>query len=103
MKIIKNVSLCGTLTDIAVEDGKIAKIGKCEEEGVDFGGARIFPGLIDVHSHGCIGCTFEWLRGEIRATPAEHARYQFARMPAFLREAYAGTPGEPPVARKAIG
>lgn len=55
MKIIKNVSLCGTLTDIAVEDGKIAKIGKCEEEGVDFGGARIFPGLIDVHSHGCIG------------------------------------------------
>ena len=55
------------------------------------------------HSHGCIGCTFEWLRGEIRATPAEHARYQFSRMPAFLREAYADAPGEPPVARRTVG
>ena len=52
------------------------------------------------HSHGCIGCTFEWLRGEIRATPSEHARYQFACMPAFLREAYADAPGAPPIDRR---
>lgn len=55
MKVLKNVSLYGEITDIAVENGKIAKIGKCEESGEDFGGARIFPGLIDTHSHGCIG------------------------------------------------
>ena len=55
MKLIKNVSLHGAIVDIAVEDGKIAKIGKIDGEGTDFGGARIFPGLIDTHSHGCVG------------------------------------------------
>lgn len=55
MKTIKNVNLYGEITDITVENGKIAAIGKTDAEGVDFGGARIFPGLIDVHSHGCIG------------------------------------------------
>ena len=55
MKILKNVRLYGEITDIAVENGKIAKIGKCDEAGVDFNGAKIYPGLIDTHSHGCIG------------------------------------------------
>ena len=55
MTIIKNVDLYGELTDICVEDAKIVAIGKTDAEGVDFGGARIFPGLIDIHSHGCIG------------------------------------------------
>jgi N-acetylglucosamine-6-phosphate deacetylase len=41
--------------DIGVESGRIAAIGSLDGEGVDFGGARIFPGLIDIHSHGCIG------------------------------------------------
>ena len=55
MKLIKNVNLYGEICDIAVEDGKIAEIGKIEGEGTDFGGAKIYPGLIDTHSHGCIG------------------------------------------------
>ena len=55
MKFIKNVKLYGELVDIAVENGKIAGIGKYDEDGVDFGGAKIYPGLIDTHSHGCIG------------------------------------------------
>ena len=63
MKVIKNVLLYGTLTDIAVENGKIAKIGKCEEDGIDFGGAKIYPGLIDTHSHGCIG--FDTMEGNL--------------------------------------
>lgn len=54
MKIIKNVRLYGNLTDIAVENGKIAGIGHFDGEGTDFGGAKIYAGLIDVHSHGCI-------------------------------------------------
>lgn len=44
MKIIKNVRLYGTLTDIAVEGGKIVKIEKCDGDGVDFGGTNI-PGF----------------------------------------------------------
>ena len=55
MKIIKNVNLYGKITDVAVENGLIAGIGSFEGEGVDFKGNKIFPGLIDTHSHGCIG------------------------------------------------
>ncbi|MBQ8528411.1 MAG: N-acetylglucosamine-6-phosphate deacetylase [Clostridia bacterium] len=55
MKLIKNVLHKGELVDIAVENGKIADIGKLTGDGVDFGGAKIYPGLIDTHSHGCIG------------------------------------------------
>ena len=55
MKLIKNVTHKGNLVDIAVDQGKIVGIGKFDGEGVDFGGARIYPGLIDTHSHGCIG------------------------------------------------
>ena len=54
MKAIKNVRLNGTLTDITVLDGKIAAIGKTDLAGVDFGGAKIYPGLIDTHCHGAI-------------------------------------------------
>ena len=55
MKVLKNVLLNGELTDITVDGGKIVKIGKTEDAGVDFGGNKIYPGLIDIHSHGCIG------------------------------------------------
>ena len=55
MKIIKNVRLFGTLTDITVDNGVIKSIGKTDLSGTDFGGNKIYPGLIDIHSHGCIG------------------------------------------------
>ena len=55
MKILKNAKLNGALTDIAVEDGKIVKIGKLTGDGYDCLGNRIYPGLIDIHSHGCLG------------------------------------------------
>ena len=54
-KAIKNVRLYGTLTDITVEDGKIVSIGKTDIPGEDFGGNKIYPGLIDIHAHGYIG------------------------------------------------
>ena len=71
-KIIKNVRLNGSITDITVENGIISAIGKTQEAGVDFGGAKIYPGLIDVHAHGCIGK--EANEGEL----AEMARYLLA-------------------------
>ena len=63
MKALKNLLLYGELTDITVENGKIVGIGKCDIPGEDFGGARIYPGLIDTHSHGCIG--FDTMEGHL--------------------------------------
>ena len=36
MKLLKNVRLNGEITDIAVENGKIVKIGRQDGDGVDF-------------------------------------------------------------------
>lgn len=63
MKVIKNVRLYGSLTDITVDNGKIVGIGLTDEPGTDFGGNKIYPGLIDIHSHGCIG--YDTMEGNI--------------------------------------
>ncbi len=61
MKVIKNVSLYGKVSDIAIKDGKIADIAPAEDKkyedfpSVDFGGMKIYPGLIDIHTHGAMG------------------------------------------------
>jgi len=55
MKILKNLRLFGEITDIVIENGKITHVGKVDSEGEDFGGAKVYPGLIDIHCHGCIG------------------------------------------------
>ena len=58
MKILKNLKHKGNLVDIGIEDGRIAVIapaGELSGEGCDFGGAKVYPGLIDTHTHGCIG------------------------------------------------
>jgi N-acetylglucosamine-6-phosphate deacetylase len=55
MKVLKNVNLYGSITDISIENGKIAAIGKTNAPGKDFHGNKIYPGLIDIHIHGCIG------------------------------------------------
>lgn len=53
--IFKNCVVNGSLTDIVAEDGKIKKIGKTSEDGFDLNCARIYSGLIDIHTHGCLG------------------------------------------------
>lgn len=55
MTVLKNAEINGALTDIGIEDGRIAYIGKLDCDGVDLGGAKLYPGLIDTHSHGCLG------------------------------------------------
>ena len=55
MKILKNVMLRGNITDITVDGGKIISLEKTDKPGVDFKGNKIYPGLIDIHIHGCIG------------------------------------------------
>ena len=55
MNILKNVNLYGRIVDVAIEDGKFSAIGTDLGEGEDLGGLRIYPGLIDIHSHGVNG------------------------------------------------
>ncbi len=53
--VLKNVTIDGKLTDLVAEDGKIKSIGKTEKHGEDCGGYELYPGLFDIHSHGCRG------------------------------------------------
>ena len=52
--VIKNALLNGNITDITIVNGKISKIGKTDKDGLDVSGNKVFAGLIDVHSHGCM-------------------------------------------------
>lgn len=64
MKVFKNVRIRGEQTDLTVEGGRIIAIGKSDRPGEDFGGMRMYPGLIDVHSHGCIG--YDTMEGNLQ-------------------------------------
>jgi N-acetylglucosamine-6-phosphate deacetylase len=55
MTVFKNAMIDNTVTDITVEDGIIVSLERSSLPGVDLGGMRVYPGLIDVHVHGCIG------------------------------------------------
>ncbi len=53
--IYKNALINDQFTDITVEDGKIVSLEKQKGEGVDLKGKKTFAGLIDIHTHGCVG------------------------------------------------
>ncbi len=54
--IINNANIGGEIKSILIENGKISQISDIPfGEGIDAKGKRLIPGLIDVHSHGCIG------------------------------------------------
>ncbi len=73
MRILRNVKMQGKTVDIGVEGGKIVAISdSLPGEGRDFGGANIYPGLIDTHSHGCAG--EDTIGGDV----AKMARWQLA-------------------------
>ena len=57
--------------------------GLCAKE---LSAQRLFD--IKSHSYGSIGCTVEWLRGELDTTPEKLAAWECERMPAFLLAAY---------------
>ena len=54
-KVYKNLLINGRITDLVVENGLIASIGKVDEDGIDIGGCEVIPGLVDVHIHGAVG------------------------------------------------
>lgn len=51
--IYKNAN--GGTCDIVVEDGRIVYLGKVDEDGIDLHGDTVYAGLIDIHTHGCMG------------------------------------------------
>lgn len=55
MMIYKNANINGKIVDLKIENGKFSEIGNFQEDGVDLNGKKVYPGLVDVHSHGCIG------------------------------------------------
>lgn len=55
--VLKNALINGVITDVTVEGGKITNIGKTEaaDSYIDIKGNILLPGLVDIHSHGCVG------------------------------------------------
>ncbi len=54
--IITNANVKGKLVSIEIENGVIKSIAENKANGdIDAKGMRVIPGMIDVHSHGCIG------------------------------------------------
>lgn len=66
--ILKNASVFigerFEMVDIAIEDGKIKEIGQSlcrttkDEIEMDYTGRKIIPGMVEIHSHGCLGYDF---------------------------------------------
>ena len=55
--ILKNLLFEGNLTDITIENGTITAIAPASDKtaGEDCTGLSVIPGLVDMHSHGCVG------------------------------------------------
>ena len=53
---INNARIASKMKSVCIKDGKISSIRETPiAGGIDAGGKRVVPGVIDVHSHGCIG------------------------------------------------
>lgn len=70
-KIYKNANINGNITDITVEKGKFVSFEKNDADGVDLSGKKVFAGLIDIHTHGCIG--FDTMDGQLDEMSEFHA------------------------------
>ncbi len=53
--VYKNALINDRLTDIVCEDGIITQVEVTDLPGEDLGGARVVAGLLDIHTHGCVG------------------------------------------------
>lgn len=73
--VLKNALLGDRTADILCRDGRIAAIGEGFTAGqeIDAGGNRVYPGLVDIHAHGCAGYdTMEGGLAEMALCEAAH-------------------------------
>jgi len=59
-RVYKNAN--GGEFDFITENGKFVFVGKTDEDGIDLKGKKVYPGLVDIHSHGCVG--YDTMDGE---------------------------------------
>lgn len=71
MNIYKNLILSGKTVDIVEENGKIKSIGKTNLDGIDFSGCTVYPGLVEIHSHGAVG--LDTMDAELEGLSRYHA------------------------------
>lgn len=58
MTVYTNCSVCGNKQDLCVNGEKIVDARMCDAskaEYIDLCGLHLYPGLIDIHTHGCMG------------------------------------------------
>ena len=70
--LYKNVMLDGILTDLYCEDGIIVSVGRSLEFGIDMGGLSVYPGLVDIHTHGMGG--YDTMDARLDALSALYAK-----------------------------
>lgn len=70
-KIYKNALIDGVITDITVENGKFLSFSKTSENGTDLKGSKVYAGLIDIHTHGCMGA--DTMDGKLYDMPSYYA------------------------------
>ena len=68
-----NARVDGELTELYAKDGKLCRADEIGEGAtvIDAGGATVRPGLVEIHSHGCLG--YDTMDGHL----SEMAAYQF--------------------------
>lgn len=71
MKIYKNACIGGKITDITVQDGKFVSFDNTDCGGIDLNCKKVFAGLIEIHTHGCIG--FDTMDGQFDEMSEFHA------------------------------
>ncbi len=77
-RVFKNANINGKITDITVCDGVIQSLEKTGFGGTELYGAAVFPGLIDIHTHGCMGQdTMDGDLSVIAAAQAQHGTTAF--------------------------
>ena len=77
--IYKNCRVNGTITDIEVTDGIFTAIGQLDREGIDLGGNDVFPGLIDIHTHGANGYSIYGVADEVLVENVKNACEYYAK------------------------
>lgn len=77
--VYKNCRVGGKLVDLEITDGIFTAIGRLDREGIDLGGNDVFPGLIDIHTHGANGYSIYGVADEVLVENAKNICEYYAK------------------------